>query len=357
MLLRHAIEQNLEQYSLPRKTTFMVVDKVALCMQQYEVIKCNLEWPIAMLFGDSQAAGHTETDWSDLFREHAVVVCTAQILLDCLDNGFIDMSQISLLIFDEAHHAKKNHPYACIMKRHYPRDQRSDAPKILGLTASPIDTQDNNFRIAADDLEALLCSEIATVSDDILDGRLTGQQIADVYHFYKPLHDPIKTELSRKIEPLISRLAYLKRYNTQVESVASILGRWCADRFWQLLLTDETVHAISARSGANDTFKYNYGEAEAASNYLEDVQNILSDYKFEGPKSNIALLSSKVHALHGILQEAFSVARASRCIVFVDQRYAARLLADLFSHPEFAIPGMTAHYLVLPDTLTSSVSP
>ena len=31
----------------------------------------------------------------------------------------VQMQQINLLIFDECHHAKKNHPYNCIMKEFY----------------------------------------------------------------------------------------------------------------------------------------------------------------------------------------------------------------------------------------------
>lgn len=41
-----------------------------------------------------------------------VIVCTAEILYQCLMHSFISIDQINLLIFDEAHHAKKNHAYA-----------------------------------------------------------------------------------------------------------------------------------------------------------------------------------------------------------------------------------------------------
>lgn len=41
-----------------------------------------------------------------------VIVCTAEILHQCLLNAHIQMEQINLLIFDEAHHTKKDHVYA-----------------------------------------------------------------------------------------------------------------------------------------------------------------------------------------------------------------------------------------------------
>ncbi len=54
------------------------------------------------------------------------VVCTAEILSHCLHQSYLQMEQINLLIFDEAHHAKKDHPYARIIKEFYPRELPPD---------------------------------------------------------------------------------------------------------------------------------------------------------------------------------------------------------------------------------------
>lgn len=76
------------------------------------------------------------------------MVTTPQVLLDALRHGYINLgADISLLIFDEVHHAGKNHPYNAIMKEFYhdlpPRGSLAASenrvrPMILGLTASPI---------------------------------------------------------------------------------------------------------------------------------------------------------------------------------------------------------------------------
>jgi endoribonuclease Dicer len=50
--------------------------------------------------------------WEKHLRKDMVIVCTAEILHQCLIHSFVKMEQINLLIFDEAHHAKANHPYA-----------------------------------------------------------------------------------------------------------------------------------------------------------------------------------------------------------------------------------------------------
>ena len=54
----------------------------------------------------------TKEKWKNIFAENMVVVCTAEILYQCLMHSFISMDEINLLIFDEAHHTKKNHAYA-----------------------------------------------------------------------------------------------------------------------------------------------------------------------------------------------------------------------------------------------------
>lgn len=75
------------------------------------------------------------------------MISTPQVFLDALRHGYISLGRdISLLVFDEAHHAVDNHPYNRIMVEFYfnlpRRSQHFNSlevrPMILGLTASPI---------------------------------------------------------------------------------------------------------------------------------------------------------------------------------------------------------------------------
>jgi endoribonuclease Dicer len=85
--------------------------------------------------------------WSKVLVTHRIMVTTPQVLLDALRHGYIKLGRdISLLVFDEAHHAVDNHPYNRIMQEFYfelpPRTPNSiidvARPAVLGLTASPI---------------------------------------------------------------------------------------------------------------------------------------------------------------------------------------------------------------------------
>jgi ERCC4-like helicases len=98
--------------------------------------------------------------WEDQLARHMVIVCTAEILSHALLNAFVRMSQINLLIFDEAHHTKKDHVYArlawlhilyaifCVTKcalvsfeSHTSLQKSPSAQGSFGMTASPIDAK------------------------------------------------------------------------------------------------------------------------------------------------------------------------------------------------------------------------
>lgn len=65
---------------------------------------------------------------------------TPQILLNCLNDAYFHLRNIALIIFDEAHHARKNHPYNHVMEIYrHERAENGDRflPKLFGMTASP----------------------------------------------------------------------------------------------------------------------------------------------------------------------------------------------------------------------------
>jgi endoribonuclease Dicer len=122
---------------------------VSLCRQQRQVIANALPVSVGLVSGADEPNQWKDVKlWNTVLSTHRIMVTTPQVLLDALRHGYVNLGkEISLLVFDEAHHAVDNHPYNQIMKEFYfqipPRSAADSArectrPKILGLTASPV---------------------------------------------------------------------------------------------------------------------------------------------------------------------------------------------------------------------------
>ena len=141
--------------------SWFVAPTVALVEQQRDVIATQIPVTVGLVSGASDPHQWKDPSlWRKILDSHRVMVTTPQVLLDALRHGYVNLgADISLLIFDEVHHAGKNHPYNAIMQEFYhilPPRGSSDAsenyvrPMVLGLTASPIfgGNPDQAFRYA-----------------------------------------------------------------------------------------------------------------------------------------------------------------------------------------------------------------
>lgn len=160
------------------KVSFFLVNLVPLVHQQSSVIAGNSNLAVGKLYGelkDSIKSRHSKLlvdnwrapHWDALLQSHQVIVSTAQCFLDALIHGFIKMSDLCLIVFDEVHHALKNHPYFRIMK-YYKLANEQDRPKIFGMTASPIFTGTGEFDQASRHLQKTMNARVHTVSNATL---------------------------------------------------------------------------------------------------------------------------------------------------------------------------------------------
>lgn len=114
LLLKHIlqIELNKRANGASPRVAFFLVDSVTLVFQQSAVLRNNLDQRVAHFYGNLGPDLWDQQTWNKHLEKYMVIVCTAEILNQSLLNGHIRIDQINLLIFDEAHHAKKEHPYA-----------------------------------------------------------------------------------------------------------------------------------------------------------------------------------------------------------------------------------------------------
>lgn len=329
LLIEHTINQELEDRAQgqPRRVCFFLVDKVALAFQQHAVLETNLPHAVTVFSG--QNVPWNQAFWGNELEKNEVIVCTAEILNHCLRYAYIRIDQIHLLVFDEAHHTKKNHPYARIIKDHYleGKAQGLRVPRIFGMTASPVDAL-IDVRQAATELEGMLDSIIATTADPDSLRRTIGKPKDETVAHYDPLLLQTNTALTFKLRPLLGSNKLFSKAFSFAESASRELGTWFVDRMWQLFLEDDEALRLEVKT--ERAFAKEMASSEVVGKQRSAVRSareIIANHHFSGPEDII--LSSKVKKLTEVLKDQFKDNKM-RCIVFVERRWTAKLLADFF---------------------------
>ncbi|KAI1420974.1 hypothetical protein F5Y12DRAFT_790634 [Xylaria sp. FL1777] len=354
LLLRHVVEQELDdrRAGQEHRLAFFLVDKVALAHQQYSVLEANLDFHMESVTGDSGGVIYTREFWSQMIDKKTVVVCTAAVLHQCLCYSFIRMEQVNLLIFDEAHHAKKNHPYARIIKDFYATLEESNCkrPRILGMTASPVDAK-TDVHVAAAQLEGLLHCEIATVSDPAVFSRAAINKPTEGLIEYQNMDISFETVLWKRLHQVVGQNRAFTKMFTYSRTCTTELGRWAADRVWKLWLTEEEANRIEAKT------ELDFSQMEllrpvlvldAEREAIEAVRHanqLIKEHVFAKLELDRFYLSHKVIILIEHLKEHFDPA-TDKCVVFAEQRLTVALLADLFQQPDLRLRGYKAGRLM-----------
>jgi endoribonuclease Dicer len=303
-----------------------------LVYQQTAVLKCNLDYAIASRCGDMNANDSIErAAWDKRLAENMVVVCTPEILNQCLRHSLVTMDRINLLVFDEAHHAKKNHPYAKIIGDFYkirpetaPTETR---PRVFGMTASPIDAK-VDLIAASRELESLLDCKIATypLAEEYRN------QAEEVTLKYQRLREPFKTRLHTLVEEQVGHIPAFERYFETSKYLSSQLGAWAAERYWHhAFRTEDLARLLGKLSKAFGKWKMDVASSDAQEAQVRRAFQIVEDYIFRRPKANLDDLSTKVEELHRFLTEHYDKDLKNRCIIFVEQKATARMLVEVFN--------------------------
>ncbi|KAK2746364.1 Dicer-like protein 1 [Myotisia sp. PD_48] len=306
------------------------VDSVALVYQQAAVLQNNIGQKVDKFSGAMQTDLWSKETWQGHFDHNMVIVCTAEVLHQCMLHSFIRIDQINLLIFDEAHHAKKGHPYAKILKDFYMRPS-GIKPKIFGMTASPVDAKVDVFT-AAKNLETMLDAHIATASNLSMLQHSVSRPVEESWQ-YDQLEAPFQTPFYRKLRQHFGDTELLSKVFNYSLSASSSLGSWGSDWVWKYSLSDEILPKLAAKVGRRtmrNLPKVSSDEEDSEIQLIRAVGDIVKSHDFGNPNTQLNLLSSKVQLLRSELLKRFAQNPDTRCIVFTDQRHTARILRDLF---------------------------
>lgn len=332
LLIRWIIDQELELRTAgkPPKISFFLVASVTLVFQQHAVLEANLDHKVARFCGAMKVDTWAKAVWDQHFAENKVIVCTADILLQCLSHSYTTMEQINLLVFDEAHHTKKNHAYARIIKDYYLADRKDKPrPRIFGMTASPVDSK-SDVAEAALELESLLDSRIATASDMSFHDAIKKQE--EQVHMYNQLGRPFETEFLRETKERFAHVKVLHNAFNKAKDIAAELGPWCADQYLVNALAEEKLRKYESKVEKN-FHRYSAGRPMSdLDNEIAEVRKVSEDVLGRWLLRPYAAedSSDKVRVLHDFLSREFERPSEYRCLVFVNERHTASLLAATF---------------------------
>ncbi|KAJ5101747.1 hypothetical protein NUU61_003969 [Penicillium alfredii] len=344
LLLKHVIKTELVDRANGKahRVSFFLVDSVTLVFQQAAVLRNNIDQNVAHFFGAMGTDLWDKQTWDEHLSKNMVIVCTAEILNQCLLNAFVRMDQINLLIFDEAHHTKKDHPYACIVRESYLWTQQSKRPRIFGMTASPIDAK-RDIVEAATQLERHLDSQIATTSKlDAL--RQIVRKPTEETWIYKKLSHPSPTALYDSLLAKFGDIRALEPVFRFSLYASSELGKWCADQVWVYALSDDVLPKLEGAMCKESNCRLQ--AANASANEITRIKEAGEEIKahvFNDPLAP-GQLSPRVEVLLENLRKHFGGSKETKCIVFAERRNTAKLLQKLCE--TLRVPGLRPGVLV-----------
>ncbi|KAF8247196.1 hypothetical protein K440DRAFT_584862 [Wilcoxina mikolae CBS 423.85] len=334
LLIRHMITQELEARTrgAHRRVSFFLVDSVTLVFQQAAVLDCNIDAKVGKYYGDmcESAKMWKQQVWTNILDEDQVIVMTADILYNLLTHAFVNLADINLLCFDEAHHAKKNHVYARIVREFYLPEPEKTRPKIFGLTASPVDARVDVVR-AATELEMLLHSRIITTSDlSLLQSSLRRPE--EQIMKYPKLKNPFETSLCQYLRSKYGDIPALRKIFIFAKEATAELGSWCADHVWSFALSETETHKITQKVEKiwhKQDIKTDIEKIEAEVERIREARQMIESHSFLEPKFSQEDTSTKVLLLRKFLQKIYCNSDTQKCIIFVRRRYTARCLYDI----------------------------
>ncbi|KAI7788663.1 RNase3 domain-containing protein [Diaporthe eres] len=372
------------------KMIWFLAPTVSLCDQQFGVIKTQIPSVLPKIVtGSDNLDSWSKSTWDSVLVNVKLVVTTHQVLLDALLHGFVQISSLALIIFDEAHNCTKRHPGSRIMREFYQesKGKGNPVPHVLGLTASPVvradissleeleNTLDATCRSPTRHRQELLAhtrrpsmfniqyrSKLKVLRNEY---TLSMSKIHKAHAGLDIKEDPYvhwlcaqNTDRSKRklSDAFMKKDTYtqgaMKKFCRRSVEICRDMGSWATD--WFIF---ETIRRFLDGVQRQDAISQSFKDAEVV--YLARIfQNAEIDPPLE--TYDESALSEKVKQLIDVLIKYEGDARG---IVFVKERATTVVLTEILkSHPEISkryrigkmvgtsfVPGVKQDFLDLPE--------
>uniref|UniRef100_A0A4W3IRF0 ribonuclease III n=1 Tax=Callorhinchus milii TaxID=7868 RepID=A0A4W3IRF0_CALMI len=243
LLTKELSHQIRGQFNKNGSRTVFLVNSTPSVAPLAAAVKTHSDLKVGEYSSIEDVQSWTREEWHKCFIGQQVLVMTCHVFLHILRKGFLFLSKINLLVFDECHLAIKDHPYQEIMK------ENPSCPRILGLTASILngkcDPSELEEKILK--LEKILRSSAETATDLVVLDKYSSQPHEVVldcgpYVDKSGLYEKLLMELDEALN-FINDVNNIpahcddrgptlipKQVLVDCRAVLTVLGPWCADK-------------------------------------------------------------------------------------------------------------------------------
>ncbi|KAG5684812.1 hypothetical protein PVAND_014025 [Polypedilum vanderplanki] len=356
-VINHFRDEIVEPINKNGKRAVFLVNTVCLAKQHKETIEEVLGLKVSCWTSESKNKTWSKAMYLEKFNECSVIIATAQLFVDAVKHSFISIDQIRVLIFDECHHGRMNHPYHELMKQFQYVDKKLH-PRVIGLSgmlvgiANSLTTDNVNDELKK--LESTYDAKIVTVNkiQDYLNVLIHStnpnesfvrykkftncelaeelvERISEIRWILGSLKVPGMTEINPEtLKPSRSRkLKELELYFNEVKEELEQMGLFGA--YLSLKAIRVQYLLIKKKPGQNKTF---LEVVNKCIDYVDELMTLLDEEKDFKNLSLIKILqniSPKMRALILLLKMQFNIQKSIKnlqCLLFVTRRYSAKCL-------------------------------
>ena len=339
------------------RIVWLLAPTVVLCTQHAQTFPLRLPaYQVRALTGnDGVDRWSDQKTWDAALQNVRIIISTYSVLNDALNNGFLRMDKLALLIFDEVHNCIGDNPGAQLMRNFYFHATTSK-PAILGLSASIVNPSDFEQRFDSRVITPRRCrSELMNHANRPVLNILRHQSST-----YEPgpklvrLRD-LRMSYNRETDPWIQsldqddRIAFLMNLNKQTtcQKELSAVYQKANHVFEQLgpalaeYFIENTTRSLLNKLDVQGELDFETSMTKYEASHLAHILQPLAapprkrkcDNTIEMQASTFSDLTPKALALIDFLEKEWTPTFTG--LVFVQQRALAYTLAHLLAHYHF----------------------
>ncbi len=338
--------QRLHHY--PDSKILMLAPTKPLCEQHIETFRSHLTVPpekIVLFTGSVSPDKRAE-----LWKDAQIIISTPQGLENDIINNRIKLKEISLLIFDEAHHATGEYAYVWIAQQY---EKTASASRILALTASPgsdleqVKEVCSNLKIEKVEVRTEKDADVKPYLQPILKNWVEMEFPAELKQIQKLLKDCRKAKLSEAQHlghcndtemskgPLLALQGELQKEVSSGFKDFSLLRSISV--IAEALKVDHALELLETQGIKPLSSYFKRIQQESITSKVKAVKNLVEDERFKAAWHLTEELAAKntVHPkmtkLQELVRETFVKNNDTKIIVFTQFRDSAEEIAQKIS--------------------------